>query len=60
MADLTTQPAELRMTLQIVRAATGKTETVELVGHVIPAPEAQPATTEKESSDGCHALNLRP
>lgn len=39
MADLTTQPAELRMTLQIVRAATGKTETVELVGHVIPAPE---------------------
>ena len=34
MIDLTTQPAELRFTIEIVRAATGKTETVELVGHI--------------------------
>jgi hypothetical protein len=32
--NLQTQPAELRITLEIKRAATGKTETVELIGHV--------------------------
>lgn len=37
-----TQPAELRFTLQIKRAATGITETVEMVGHVLPA-SAEPA-----------------
>jgi hypothetical protein len=41
-------PAEVRMTLQITRAATGKTETVELVGRVAgiepnPQPEGEPA-----------------
>lgn len=59
MTDLTARPAELHMTLQIVRAATGKTETVELVGHVIPAPETQPATAE-EPSDGSHPQHDRP
>ena len=59
MTALTTQPAELRMTLQIVRAATGKTETVQLVGHVIPAPEAQPATTD-EDDHGSHPLHSSP
>ncbi len=59
MAELTTQPAELRMTLQIVRAATGKTETVNLVGHVIPAPDAQPATTDEEDN-GSHPLHSSP
>lgn len=47
MADLTTKPAEVHMTLQIVRAATGKTETVHLVGHVV-AQDDQPTTTKQE------------
>ena len=43
MIDLTTQPAELRFTIEIVRAATGKTETVELVGHSNPQQPQEPA-----------------
>ncbi len=42
MISLVSQPAELRFTLEITRAATGLTETVEMVGHVIPEPEPQP------------------
>ena len=34
-------PAEVRMTLEITRAATGLTETVELVGHVTAEPEPE-------------------
>lgn len=42
---------EVRMTVHITRAATGKTETVELVGHVLAdAPEPQEQT--KEIDDG--------
>lgn len=33
---LTPQPGELRATIHITRAATGETETVELVGHSDP------------------------
>ena len=33
MANLQGQPGELRMTLEIKRAATGKVETVEVIGH---------------------------
>lgn len=33
MVDLVSQPAELRFTVEITRAATGKTETVEMVGY---------------------------
>lgn len=58
MTALTTEPAELRMTLQIVRAATGKTEIVELVGHIVPAPE--PATQTEETDNGSHAQHGRP
>lgn len=51
--NLQSQPAEVRITLQIKRAATGKTETVELVGHVAApkeqtewqSPTAQPPAT---------------
>ena len=32
MADLKAQPGEVRMTIQIKRAATGKVEEVEIVG----------------------------
>ncbi len=38
MTDLNTQPAEMRFTLHIKRAATGLTETVEMVGHITPPP----------------------
>jgi hypothetical protein len=49
MSDLKGQPGELRMTVQITRKATGKTETVELVGKV---------TEEvKEQDDGGNALD---
>lgn len=33
-ADLKTEPGEVRMTIQIKRAATGKVEEVELVGKI--------------------------
>jgi hypothetical protein len=39
MSDLNGQPGELRMTIEIVRAATGKTETVEMVGKITPEDE---------------------
>lgn len=52
--NLQGQPGELRMVLEITRAATGKTETVELIGHII--PEAQDAQVSKEgTSDGNHS-----
>jgi hypothetical protein len=50
MADLKGQPGELRMTLQIKRAATGKVETVELVGRV-------DHEEKKEQDDGGNALD---
>jgi len=34
--NITTQPGEMRATIHITRAATGQTETVELVGHSDP------------------------
>lgn len=34
MTELIGQPAELKFTLEITRAATGETETVELVGKI--------------------------
>lgn len=34
MIELAGQPGELRFTLEITRAATGKTETVEMVGRI--------------------------
>lgn len=47
MTDLVSQPAELRFTLEITRAATGLTETVEMVGHITPVE--QPIATEGDS-----------
>ena len=43
--ELTGQPAEVKFTLSITRAATGLTEEVEMVGHTV-APE--PITTETQ------------
>lgn len=36
MTSLSGQPGELRFTIQVTRKATGKTETHELVGKIIP------------------------
>lgn len=52
-SDLQGQPGELRMTIEIKRAATGKVDTFELVGH---------ADTEKlkqilENENVSHALD---
>lgn len=41
MTDLTSQPAEIHFTLEITRAATGLTETVEMVGHIAPEPKPE-------------------
>jgi hypothetical protein len=46
MNDLIGPPAELRFTLTIKRAATGKEETYEMVGHSLPELE------EKEPNNG--------
>lgn len=46
MADLSGALGELRMTVEISRAATGKTEKVELVGKVIPADDEKPENEE--------------
>lgn len=53
MSDLISQPAELRFTLEITRAATGLKETVEMVGHVIPLPE----DNQPEIEDVSNPLN---
>ena len=39
MPELEGSPGELRFTIEIVRAATGETETVELIGKIIPSEE---------------------
>lgn len=48
MIELAGQPAELRFTLEIKRAATGKTETYAMVGHINPTPQPQPEETTQE------------
>lgn len=48
MPELTGQPGELRATVHVTRKATGKVETYELVGHVMPQ-------AEEEKSDGSNA-----
>ena len=52
MADLTGQPAELRMTLQITRKATGQTETVELIGSTTVEAAQAAGIQQQESSNG--------
>ena len=41
MPDLKGQPGELRMTIEIKRAATGKVDVIELVGHADPEKLAE-------------------
>jgi hypothetical protein len=53
MIDLSGQPAEVRMVLQIKRAATGNTDTIELVGYT----GGIPPETKEDKADGSHPLN---
>jgi hypothetical protein len=55
MPELTGQPGELRATVHVTRKATGKVETYELVGHVMPQAE-----DPKEKSDGGNAQHRSP
>jgi len=56
MNNLVGQPAELHMTVHVTRAATGLTETVELVGRIT-VEEAQALGIEevKEQKDGSNS-----
>jgi hypothetical protein len=45
--ELAGQPGELRATVQVTRAATGKVETYELIGRVMPEPQ-----DKQEKADG--------
>lgn len=49
--DLVGQDGELQFTLQIIRAATGITETYEMVGHVISSPDATDIEPQQERVD---------
>ncbi len=54
MTNLTAQPAEVHFTLEIKRAATGLTETVQMVGHVVnpdaatEQPQPAPIDTQEQ------------
>jgi hypothetical protein len=50
MIELQGQPGELRFTIEITRAATGKTETVELVGRITPQEEPDDGRNPFDSS----------
>jgi hypothetical protein len=52
MADLKGQPGELRMTLQIKRAATGKVETYEMVGHSDPEKLKEILQAQAKTEEG--------
>ena len=49
MSDLTGQPGELRFTVEVKRAATGETETYELIGHI--GPDEKPTEDNENGSD---------
>lgn len=52
MSDLIGQPGELRFTVQVKRAATGETETHELIGHIgQDEPTEQPTEDNENGSD---------
>jgi len=49
--NLQGQPGELRMTIEIKRAATGKVDVIELVGHADPEKLAEIIEAEKQKED---------
>jgi hypothetical protein len=48
VSDLNGQPGEVRLTIEIKRAATGETETHELIGRLIPEEDDEAPTDEEE------------
>lgn len=50
-SNLQGEPGELRMTIEIKRAATGKTETVELIGHADPEKLKQIIAAQAEKQE---------
>lgn len=60
MSSLNGTPGELRMMVTITRAATGKTETVELIGKAVigePAGDLTGETNVKEQDNGSYSLD---
>jgi hypothetical protein len=57
MSDLQGPPAELRFTVTVTRAATGKTETFEMVGRSLPAEPEQPES--QHGGDSQHGSTQR-
>ena len=55
MAELKGGGGEVRMTIHIKRKATGKVETHELVGRVMPEPEQPKDEHKEDKGDGAHA-----
>lgn len=51
MSELTGQPAEVRMTIEVKRAATGQTETFDLVGHIEAKEQAAESTDQQETQE---------
>jgi len=51
MSELTGQPAEVRMTIEIKRAATGQTEMFDLVGHIEAQEKAAESTDQQETPE---------
>jgi hypothetical protein len=49
MAELTGAVGELRFTLEVTRKETGKVETVEMIGHILPSTEQ--SETEPQQPD---------
>lgn len=41
MIELAGEPGELRIVLEITRAETGETETVDLIGHLVPTDDEE-------------------
>jgi hypothetical protein len=50
MSELKGQPSELRFTVTIKRAATGKTETYDMVGHANPEQLAALLKAERDAA----------
>lgn len=55
MIDLTGQPGELHFTVQVKRAATGETETYELIGHI--GQTEQPEQPTEDNENGSDTLD---
>lgn len=57
--NLNGKPGEVHMTVEITRAATGKKECIDLIGHIVPdTPDDNTLTPDpKENEHGRNPLN---